>query len=122
MRDLYIGTESHLALNFPTKCKFYSKYEVSYQDRSRAVTGLKISKKKFVELGCTVISCDQAVKIEIISKNIKKMTKKWQFFTYFQSLFFILTTWSQYLTLKPRGTFTYYVRVKKVPKIALRNK
>ena len=22
------GTESHLALNFPTKCKFYSKYEV----------------------------------------------------------------------------------------------
>jgi len=35
--------------------------------------------QKFVELRCNVSSCDQAVKIEISPKNLKKLAKKWQF-------------------------------------------
>ena len=38
-------TESYLALNFPAKYKFYTKYELSYWERSKDVTGLKISLK-----------------------------------------------------------------------------
>ena len=37
------GTESYLALNLPAKYKFYTKYELSYEDRSRSVSGLKMS-------------------------------------------------------------------------------
>ena len=36
-------TEGYLALNLPAKYKFYTKYELSYEDRSRSVSGLKIS-------------------------------------------------------------------------------
>ena len=36
-------TESHIALNLPAKYKFYTKYELSYEDRSRSVSGLKMS-------------------------------------------------------------------------------
>ena len=42
---LNLYTESHLALNLPIRYKFYTKYELSYQDRSRAVSGLKIFSK-----------------------------------------------------------------------------
>ena len=38
MNTLY--TESHTALNLPAKYKFYTKYELSNQNRFRAVTGL----------------------------------------------------------------------------------
>ena len=56
--------------------------------------------KKFVELRCNVIICDQAVKIEITSKNIKKWPKNGNFYPIFE-VFFILTAWSQYMTLEP---------------------
>jgi len=44
-RNLNPSTQSHIALNFPANYKFYTKYELSYEDRSRAVSGLKISLK-----------------------------------------------------------------------------
>ena len=54
---------------------------------------------KYVELRCNVSSCDQAVKIEITSKNLKKWPKNGTFWPIFE-VFFILTAWLQYLTLK----------------------
>ena len=56
--------------------------------------------QKFEELRCNVISCDQAVNIETTSKNIKKWQKNGNSYLIFE-VFFILTAWSQYLTLEP---------------------
>ena len=63
----------------------------------RQIQSCNWTQKTFEELRCNVISCDQAVKTEITSKNLKKWQKNCHFCHIFESF----TAWLQHLTLKP---------------------
>ena len=86
----------------PFSSKFARKiqitnYELSHKDRSRAETGLKISLKVCRTI-CNVIRSDQAVRIEITSKNINTWAKMTIFALFFK-VFFIQTACLHYLTV-----------------------